>query len=107
MTKGILMHEPSDDVGVAVMDLKAGDEIEAVTLEGEPVKVVRLVDDVPLGHKVALRDLPKDKHIIEYGSEIGVAYMPIKLGAHVHVHNIKSLRWSGKSQIVEHQKDGS
>ena len=105
MAKGILMHDPSDDVGVAVMDLGAGDEIKAVTLEGDPVKTITLVEDVPLGHKVALRDLPKDKHIIEYASEIGVAYVPIKLGGHVHVHNIKSLRWSGKSQIVEHQKD--
>lgn len=105
MAKGILMHEPSDDVGVAVMDLKAGEEIEAVTLAGDPVSKITLVDDVPLGHKVALRDLPKEKHIIEYGEEIGYAYVPIKLGAHVHVHNIKSLRWSGKSQIIEHQKD--
>lgn len=105
MTKGILLHDPGDDVGVAVLDLKAGDEIEAVTLEGEPVSQIILADDVPLGHKVAMRDLSKDKHIIEYGEEIGYAYVPIKIGAHVHVHNIKSLRWSGKSQIVEHQKD--
>jgi (2R)-sulfolactate sulfo-lyase subunit alpha len=105
MTKGILLHEPTDDVGVAVMDLNTGDEIEAVTLEGEPVTMVTLVDDVPLGHKVAMRDLPQDKHIIEYGEAIGYAYNMIKRGAHVHVHNIRSLRWSGKSQIIEHQED--
>jgi hypothetical protein len=29
MTKGILLHEPDDDVGVAVMDLAAGaDELK-------------------------------------------------------------------------------
>lgn len=105
MTKGILLHESSDDVGVAVMDLKAGEKIEAVTLEGDLVSQIELIDDVPLGHKVALRELSKGKHVIEYGEEIGYAYVPIKLGAHVHVHNIKSLRWSGKSQIIEHQKD--
>ena len=105
MTKGILLHEPTDDVGVAVMDLNRGDEIEAVTLEGEPVTMVTLVDDVPLGHKVAMRDLPQDKHIIEYGEAIGYAYAMIARGAHVHVHNIRSLRWSGKSQIIEHQED--
>ncbi len=105
MNKGILLHEPNDDVGVAVMDLMAGDEIEAVTLEGNSVCSIILAEDVPLGHKVAMRDLSKDKHIIEYGEEIGYAYMPIKIGAHVHVHNIKSLRWSGKTQIVEHYKD--
>jgi (2R)-sulfolactate sulfo-lyase subunit alpha len=105
MTKGILLHEPDDDVGVAVMDLATGAEVEAVTLEGEPVTTVTLVSDVPLGHKVAMRDLPKDKHIIEYDEEIAYAYTAIKRGAHVHVHNIRSLRWSGKSQIIEHQED--
>ena len=105
MTKGILLHEPTDDVGVAVMDLKSGDQIEAVTLEGEPVAVIKLVDNVPLGHKVAMQDLPKDKHIIEYGEAIGYAHKAIDQGAHVHVHNIRSLRWSGKSQIVKHQED--
>lgn len=105
MTKGILLHEPTDDVGVAVMDLSAGDEIEAVSLEGDPVTAVTLVDDVPLGHKVAMRELPKDKHIIEYGEAIGYAHVLITQGAHVHVHNIRSLRWSGKPQIIEHQED--
>jgi (2R)-sulfolactate sulfo-lyase subunit alpha len=105
MTQGILLHEPDDDVGVAVMDLGAGDTIAAVTLEGEPITEVVLVDDVPLGHKVAMRDLPKEKHIIEYGEAIGYAFVDIARGEHVHVHNIKSLRWSGKSQIVEHQED--
>jgi (2R)-sulfolactate sulfo-lyase subunit alpha len=104
MIKGILLHEPGDDVGVAVMDLKAGQVVEAVTLEGEPVTKITLVDDVPLGHKVAMRELPEEKHIIEYDNEIGYAYVPIKPGAHVHVHNIKSLRWSGKSQIIDHQE---
>ena len=36
MTHGILMHEPDDDVGVAVADLKAGTDIGAITLEGAP-----------------------------------------------------------------------
>ncbi|CAG0946802.1 partial (2R)-sulfolactate sulfo-lyase subunit alpha, partial [Anaerolineae bacterium] len=33
MAHGILLHEPTDDVGVAVRDLKSGEEIGAVTLE--------------------------------------------------------------------------
>jgi (2R)-sulfolactate sulfo-lyase subunit alpha len=101
MKKGILLHKADDDVGVAAMDLKAGEEIQAVTLDGEPVTPILLVDDVPLGHKVALRDMAEKKHIMEYGREIGYATSPIKKGAHVHVHNIKSLRWAGRSQIVD------
>ncbi len=105
MKKGILLHEASDDVGVAVMDLAAGEVIQVVTLEGESVTQVTLIDDVPLGHKVAMRDMAEKKHVIEYGEAIGYASIPIQTGAHVHVHNIKSLRWAGKSQIVAHQED--
>ena len=102
MKKGILLHEAEDDVGVAAMDLNAGEEIQAVTLEGNPVKSIKMVDDVPLGHKVAVRDMAEKKHILEYGREIGYASTAIVKGAHVHVHNIRSLRWAGKAQIVEH-----
>jgi len=100
--KGILLHEADDDVGVTAMDLKAGEVVQALTLEGEPVTKIKLVDDVPLSHKVAMRDMQAEKHIIEYGRPIGYASTTISQGAHVHTHNLKSLRWSGKSQIVEH-----
>jgi (2R)-sulfolactate sulfo-lyase subunit alpha len=105
MKKGILLHKADDDVGVAAMDLKAGDVIQAVTLEGEPVSEITLVTDVPLSHKVAMRDMEEKKHIIEYGTPIGYASQPISAGAHVHTQNLKSLRWSGKDQIVEHYKE--
>jgi (2R)-sulfolactate sulfo-lyase subunit alpha len=105
MKKGILLHKAEDDVGVAAMDLKAGEVIQAVTLEGEPVSQLTLVTDVPLSHKVAMRDMEAQKHVIEYGAAIGYASQPISAGAHVHTHNLKSLRWSGKNQIVEHHKD--
>ena len=102
MKKGILLHEADDDVGVTAMDLKAGEVVQAVTLEGEPVTEITLVDDVPLAHKVAMREMEAEKHVIEYGREIGYASIAIAAGAHVHTHNLKSLRWSGRSQIVEH-----
>ena len=105
MKKGILLHEAEDDVGVTAMDLKAGEVIQAVTLDGDPVTEITLADDVPLSHKVAMRDMEKDKHAIEYGAEIGYASQAIVVGAHVHTHNLKSLRWSGKNQIIEHHKE--
>jgi (2R)-sulfolactate sulfo-lyase subunit alpha len=94
MKHGILLHEPEDDVGVAVTDLKKGSKIGAITLEGKAAGSVHLRDDVPLGHKVAMRDLPKDKPIIKYGRPVGKVVAAISRGAHVHVHNVKTLRWS-------------
>ncbi len=94
MKHSILLHEPGDDVGVAVLDLKKGASASAVTLEGKPAGSVKLRDNVPLGHKVAMRDVDKDKPIIKYGRQIGKAVKPIAKGAHVHTHNLKTMRWS-------------
>lgn len=100
MKKGILLHEPNDDVGVAAIDIKAGEEVEAVTLEGKLVKPVKVVQDILLGHKVAMCDMKAGKHVQEYGRAIGYAASDISLGQHVHVHNLKSLRWSASSSKV-------
>lgn len=93
MVHSLLMHEPTDDVAVAVLDLKAGEGVGAVTLEGEHVADVKLVENVPLGHKVAMLDLPEGKQVIEYARPIGKAVRAIARGAHVHTHNLRTLRW--------------
>ena len=46
MKKGILLHETDDDIGVTAMDLKAGDTVQAVTLEGEPVTEIPDIDKI-------------------------------------------------------------
>jgi (2R)-sulfolactate sulfo-lyase subunit alpha len=93
MNHGILMHEADDDVGVTVMDLDSGSEVEAVTLDGQPVATIKVTEDVPLSHKIAIREIPEGKKVVEYGRPIGKATQPIPRGSHVHVHNLKSLRW--------------
>ena len=93
MEHGILLHSVKDDVGVAVRDLAAGSEVGTVTLEGEVVGSIEIVGDVPLGHKVAMRAIPAGKEIIEYENPIGSATQDISAGDHIHVHNIKTLRW--------------
>jgi len=93
MAHAILLHEPDDDVGVAVRDLRKGESVGAVTLEGKFVADVKLTDDVPLGHKVAMKDLAQAKDVVEYGRVIGVAFQAAMRGAHVHTHNLKTKRW--------------
>lgn len=94
MQHGILIHETIDDVGVAVRDLKAGEEVGIVTLEGQPAGAIVMTQDVPLGHKVALRDMAVGHKLLKYGRPIGQVVQPISKGNHVHVHNLKTMRWS-------------
>ncbi|MGN6468232.1 MAG: flagellar biosynthesis protein FlgA, partial [Rhizobiaceae bacterium] len=49
--------------------------------------------DVPIGHKVALKDLKKDDTAIKYGEDIGRFVADVEKGGHVHVHNLKTKRW--------------
>ena len=93
MNHGILIHEPVDDVGVAVADLRPGQEIGVVTLEGKGAGKVTAIEDIPLGHKVALRDLPAGHKLLKYGRPIGETTRPITRGSHVHSHNLKTQRW--------------
>ncbi|HEY9075959.1 MAG TPA: UxaA family hydrolase [Anaerolineaceae bacterium] len=93
MKHSVLMHEKKDDVAVAVVDITAGTEIGVATLEGEFVGTVLAVNDIPLGHKIALRDIKNGENVLKYGRPIGHAVADIAKGSHVHVHNLKSNRW--------------
>ena len=49
--------------------------------------------DIPLGHKVAMKDMAEGDTVIKYGVDIGKVVAAIKIGEHAHVHNIKTKRW--------------
>ncbi|MCV4607382.1 SAF domain-containing protein, partial [Escherichia coli] len=63
MAHRALAHRTTDDVAVAVADLRAGEALEIQTLDGGKPHKVKLLEDVPLGHKVALKDLPEG-HVV-------------------------------------------
>ena len=51
------------------------------------------MQDIPLGHKIALATFKKDDAVIKYGHDIGRVVAGIKTGEHVHIHNLKTRRW--------------
>lgn len=81
--KYIRIHK-DDKVAVALAPLNAGTEID---IDG--LKVV-LVEDIPQGHKFALEDLAEGASVIKYGYPIGITKEPVKAGAWIHVHNMKT-----------------
>ncbi len=52
--------------------------------------VIVTTHTVPLGHKVAARDIAAGEKIVKYGAPIGSATRDIASGEHVHTHNVKS-----------------
>jgi len=97
MTSGIMpkfiVHDKSDNVGVAIEDLRAGEEVVGVYLSESSLITIKVLNEVPLGHKIALTDLRAGDKIVKYGEVIGIATRDIRKGEHVHIHNIRSLRW--------------
>ena len=50
-------------------------------------------DDVPIGHKIALKDMAVGDTAMKYGEDIGKFVAAVEKGGHVHVHNVKTKRW--------------
>jgi (2R)-sulfolactate sulfo-lyase subunit alpha len=90
----LLVHDRKDNVGVVVVEgLQAGTEMFGViTADDTPFHLVAGAD-VPIGHKVALRDLKAGDTVIKYGEDVGKIVADVKMGEHVHTHNMKTKRW--------------
>jgi (2R)-sulfolactate sulfo-lyase subunit alpha len=90
----LLVHEKKDTVGVVVVEgLKAGtDMLCVVTHDNSDFRLTAKMD-IPIGHKVALKDIKKGDTIWKYGQDIGAAKADVKQGEHLHVHNAKTKRW--------------
>ena len=87
---------PEDLVAVALQPLKAGETISCGAA-GE----ITLREEIPMGHKVALRNIHRGESVIKYGFPIGEATEDIPQGAHVHTHNLHTLL-SGTKEYVWH-----
>jgi (2R)-sulfolactate sulfo-lyase subunit alpha len=51
------------------------------------------LDAIPLGHKIALKDLAAGDTVINYAHDVARIVAPVKRGGHVHNHNMKTKRW--------------
>nr|WP_321411085.1 altronate dehydratase family protein [uncultured Carboxylicivirga sp.] len=83
MKNSIKIH-PDDSVVVALEAISKGD---LIFVEGNEIVVN---DDVPQGHKIAIKSINKGEHILKYAASIGIAQADIKVGDHIHVHNLRT-----------------
>lgn len=94
MVPDYLVHEAADAVGVVVVEgLKAGQEINGWVMKEDQTVTVKILSDIPIGHKVALKDFAVGDTVIKYNTDIGKVVAAIKKGEHLHVHNVKTKRW--------------
>ncbi len=94
MSIQFLVHEDGDSVGVVVVEgVKAGQEMTGWVMAEDKTVTFKVLNDIPIGHKLALKDLSAGDTVIKYGTDIGKVVAPIKKGEHLHVNNVKTKRW--------------
>ena len=74
--------------------VQAGDTVTVRDKKGQQEEIPAL-NEIPYGHKIALRAIEKGEPIMKYGEKLGVASMANAKGAHVHVQNRESVRGRG------------
>ena len=93
MQPSAILIDRKDNVATALRQLQQGNSVQ-VGIEDYSV-TTPLLQDIPFGHKYALKDIRKGEGVIKYGETIGLATEDIQQGQHVHVHNIESQKGRG------------
>ncbi len=86
--KAIIVIDEKDNVATALETLNAGEKV-SFEVQGH-IEKIKLLTDIPMGHKLALRDIEKGESVIKYGEPIGQSTSKISRGEYVHVHNVIS-----------------
>ena len=94
MTTDIIIHDEKDNVGVVVIDkIIQNQDCACWIMENDKTIKIKSINEIQLGHKIAMIDLNEGDTILKYGHDIGKVVKLIKKGEHVHVHNVKTQKW--------------
>jgi len=89
-----VLHDPRDTVAVVVVEgVQAGAELTGWIMDEDRTIALAARQDIPIGHKIAVKDMDEGDTVIKYGIDMGKVVAPIQAGQHAHVHNIKTKRW--------------
>lgn len=82
MKNRFIKMDPADNVVVILESLHPGEELD---VDGQTI-VAR--EEILVGHKMAVQDIPEGDYAIKYGERIGRLTAPAHIGSLVHVHNV-------------------
>lgn len=89
-----VLHDAKDTVAVVVVEgVQAGAALTGWIMDEDRTIEVTARDDIPIGHKIALKDMAVGDTVWKYGIDMGKVVAPIQAGEHAHVQNIKTKRW--------------
>ncbi len=72
-----VLHDAKDTVAVVVVEgVKAGMELEGWIMDEDKSTRVQARQDIPIGHKVALKDMKPGDTVWKYGIDMGKVVAP-------------------------------
>ena len=75
----IIIHDDKDNVGVVVIDsTKKNQEYSCWIMESDKTVKIQSINNILLGHKIALKDFKEGDTILKYGHDIGKVVASIK-----------------------------
>ena len=84
LSEKIILSHQKDNVATAKSPIAPG-----TLLQFTKGKKVKATEEIPFGHKIAIRKIPKRGPVIKYGECIGKAVRTIRPGELVHTHNVE------------------
>jgi len=81
---GVLYLAAGDNIAVATAEVPAGTTVEVANTR------VKLLSNMAIGHKFAVRAIKSGERVVKYGAPIGSASADIAPGEYVHIHNLGS-----------------
>lgn len=73
-----------DNVAVALKPIAKGTTVNVAGTQ------VTMLEDIPQGHKFAIKPVKKGDAVIKYGFRIGFAQADVEVGGWIHTHNLKT-----------------
>ena len=81
-----VLHDAKDTVAVVVVEgVKAGMTLNGWIMDEDKMTSVEARQDIPIGHKVALKDMQTGDTVLKYGIDMGKVVAPIKAGEHAQI----------------------
>jgi altronate dehydratase small subunit len=84
-------------VATVISNLKKGMNVHMSF--GDRIFTITAKEEIPYGHKIAIKNIKHNENVITYGEPIGRATKDIGSGDHVYIHNLKDQNLTGNCNI--------
>ena len=83
--KQALYINEKDNVIMAIEPIMKGEIADAGSFK------ITAMEDIPRGHKIAIKDLAAGDPLMKYGKQVGRINTDVKTGYWVHCHNVDDI----------------